>query len=73
LCSLPDQERQWEKAIPALSKEIPGLLCLGDYKPEAKTGLLSGYGVRLPARSKDNTGADEMLYVLYLPASVSTT
>ncbi|MDD2260878.1 MAG: BREX-1 system phosphatase PglZ type B [Clostridia bacterium] len=63
----PDQERQWEKAIPALSKEIPGLLCLGDYKPEAKTGPAIWLRCAIAGKIKDNTGADEMLYVLYLP------
>jgi len=34
----PDRDRQWEAAMPRLQEEMPELLILGDYKPDARTG-----------------------------------
>ncbi|WP_377737484.1 BREX-1 system phosphatase PglZ type B, partial [Comamonas denitrificans] len=34
----PDKERQWEAALPALRKLLPGLCTLGEYAPEKRSG-----------------------------------
>jgi hypothetical protein len=34
----PDPDCQWEKVLPVLSEALPGLLSLGEYKPESKCG-----------------------------------
>lgn len=39
ICILwPDKERQWEKVVPRLQKELPDLFALGVYNPEKKIG-----------------------------------
>ena len=63
----PDKERQWEKAIPALRKEIPGLLCLGQYDPDNRTGPAIWLRCAIISKVKDLVLSMDSIFVLYLP------
>jgi len=63
----PDKERQWEKAIPALRKEIPGLLCLGQYDPDNRTGPAIWLRCAIAGQVKHLGISEETVFVLYLP------
>lgn len=63
----PDKERLWQKAIPALRKELTGLLCLGQYNPEEKTGPAIWLRCAIAGQVKDLSLTEDMVFVLYLP------
>ena len=63
----PDKERQWEKAIPALRKELPGLLCLGQYDPDNRTGPAIWLRCAIACQAIDLGLTEDMVFVLYLP------
>lgn len=59
----PDRDRQWETAMPRLQEEMPELLILGDYKPEARTGPAIWLRCQLSATGSESSRVP----VLYLP------
>jgi hypothetical protein len=63
----PDQDRQWETVIDILQKEISGLLVLGEYSPEKRTG--PAVWLRCVIAEKINTVSlsAETIPVIYLP------
>jgi len=63
----PDKERQWEKAIPVLRKGLPGLLCLGQYDPDNKTGPAIWLRCSIAGKVKDLGLTEETFFVIYLP------
>lgn len=63
----PDKERQWEKAIPFLRKELPGLLTLGDYKPEEKTGPAIWLRCAIAGKVSEAAITEGSTPIIYLP------
>lgn len=62
-----DKERQWEKAIPLLKQEMPELLSLGQYNPEARTGPAVWLRCAIVGKIPNIQVPDGRVAIIYLP------
>jgi len=63
----PDKDRQWEKAIPLLKQEMPGLLSLGKYNPETRTGPAIWLRCAIAGKIPNIPIPDGKAAIIYLP------
>lgn len=63
----PDKERQWEKAISVLKQEMPCLLSLGQYDPEARIGPAIWLRCAIAGTIPGLQASDETKFIIYLP------
>ncbi|WP_346796354.1 BREX-1 system phosphatase PglZ type B [Halomonas sp. Bachu 37] len=63
----PDRERLWETAIPQLQAEMPELLVLGDYAPEARRGPAIWLRCAIANTLEDISLPNDRTPILYLP------
>lgn len=63
----PDQDRQWETAIPLLQEEMIELICLGDYDSENRTGPAIWLRCALAHALDDYAIHPGVIPIIYLP------
>lgn len=63
----PDKECQWEKAIPLLRQDLPGLLCLGSYNPAERIGPAIWLRCAIAGTIPGLQASDETKFIIYLP------